>query len=122
MLVEGGAEDDGGRAVERGQVARGLQAVHHRHRDVHQHGVHGQLLGLFDGFAAIARLAGDLVPAQLAHQRGEALAGQGFVVDEQELHGAEYAAAAAAQPARKRVSSQSPRSRTSSAQTLCGIG
>ena len=79
--------------------------------------------GQLDRLAAVAGLRDDVVAAEFAHQGGQPLAGERFVVDEQDLH-----AASMPHPrgpvgaAVKRVSSQPARSRISSAQTLCGIG
>ena len=87
-----------------------VKPVHHRHRHVEQHHLGGVFAGQLDRLAAIAGLGHDVVAAQFVHQRGKPLAGERFVVDEQDLH-------AASMPC-----NQSPRSRTSSPQTLCGIG
>ena len=66
------------------QAARGLDAVQLRHGHVHHHDVGLQLLGQFDGFAAVARFAHDLHVGLRAQDHLEALAHHGVVVSQQD--------------------------------------
>ena len=73
------------------QAARGLDAVQLGHGDVHHHDVGLQLLGQFDGFAAVGGLADDLHIGLRAEDHLEALADHGVVVSQQDadsFHGA----------------------------------
>jgi hypothetical protein len=72
-----------------GQPARRLDAVEHRHADVHQHDVRPVRLGQADGLLAVARLGDDRDRAGRLEHGLEARAHQRLVIgDEDADHGA----------------------------------
>ena len=86
VLVVGGAEDDGGRGLERADRARRAQAVEAGHRDVEQHHVGAQPADHLDGLVAVRRRADALDAVELGQQRGQALARQRLVIGNEHLH------------------------------------
>ena len=65
------------------ELAGGLDAVEHRHGDVHEHDVGPQLGRQAQGLLAVGRLADDLEPL-LLHRAAQPLAEHAVVVGEQQ--------------------------------------
>ena len=86
VRVVGGAEHHGRARFERGEVARGLQPVDARHRDVEQHEVGMVLRARMQRFAPIARFGDQFDPGLFGEQVAQAFAREGFVVGDQHSH------------------------------------
>ena len=79
-----------------GEPAGGLDAVHHRHPEVHDHDVRREPGGLVQGGAAVGRLADDRDPGLVREDHPEPGPDQLLVVDEQHAdrrHGVRHAVA-----------------------------
>ena len=83
VAVEGRHDDDVPEVVG-DEVAGGLDAVHPRHLDVHQHDVGAGRAGPFDRLEAVGGLADDLDVVLDREDHREARPHHGVVVDEQD--------------------------------------
>ena len=86
MCVVRGAEHHRRARLERGQVARGLEAVDARHRDVQQHHVRMVFGAGVQGGMAIAGLGHHLYPGFRGKQRAQAFARQRLVICDHHPH------------------------------------
>ena len=71
-------------SLDRADLARGLEAVEHRHAHIHQDEVRAELPRELDRLAAVARLADDLDPLVCREDRLERLGEQPVVVGDED--------------------------------------
>ena len=87
VQVEGGQHQDLRGGPEGGDLPGGLQAVHHRHADIHQDHVRTQLRGARDRFLPVHGLADDLDVGLAVQQGGEAGPDHALVIGDHDSHG-----------------------------------
>jgi hypothetical protein len=67
--------------VSKSELARGLDAVHHRKRDVHPHDIGEERLGELDALATVAGCAYDFQPAVRFQQFPQRLGERPVILD-----------------------------------------